>query len=170
MAYVTLGKRIAQRRSQLGISQEALAEAMEVTWNTVARWESDAVMPGAGMLQRLGEVLYVSPKWLMGMETGEPEIPGSNGFSQEEFSQGQLEQLEQILNARIDAQPEQKRKSLIARVSVVCAVICLLATIFTMARTQEKLDAYAKELDVLYKSYMELQNQLEGMQTELPVG
>jgi transcriptional regulator with XRE-family HTH domain len=51
--------RLAERRKVLGLTQEALAEALLVERTTVARWEAGANTPGLWARRRLADVLHV---------------------------------------------------------------------------------------------------------------
>lgn len=70
----TMAVRIRERRRALRLSQEALARALEVSKNTVARWEA-----GGGVEQQnliaLAELLGVSMEWLMRGESSEHTSP-----------------------------------------------------------------------------------------------
>jgi transcriptional regulator with XRE-family HTH domain len=53
----TVGTYIAERRKALGLSQDALAEALRVTRTLVSRWETGAQRPTADQLEDLARVL-----------------------------------------------------------------------------------------------------------------
>ena len=42
---MTLGQRIAQKRKELGLSQEGLGEQLGVSRQAIYKWESDASLP-----------------------------------------------------------------------------------------------------------------------------
>lgn len=62
---MTLGERIREARKRVGMSQELLAERMEVSRQAVAKWESDRSAPSAERLYRLAEVLGTTPQHLL---------------------------------------------------------------------------------------------------------
>lgn len=64
------GAVIARRRKVLGISQEALAEKMDVSRQAVAKWENGQAFPTAERLTRLCRVLEVTPEELLGLAEG----------------------------------------------------------------------------------------------------
>ena len=64
-----LGEKIWRLREEKGLSQEALAEKLEVSRQTVSNWENDKATPDAYKLRQLCEVLGVSADGLL--ETGE---------------------------------------------------------------------------------------------------
>lgn len=55
-----LGKQIKKYRSELGLSQETLAEKIYVSRQTVSNWENDKNYPDINSLLRLSEILQVS--------------------------------------------------------------------------------------------------------------
>ena len=66
-----IGQKIKERRKQLGLTQEELAELLGVTWSAVSKWEIGDRRPSDKLLQKLAKVLKVStsyfleekPKW-----------------------------------------------------------------------------------------------------------
>lgn len=56
-------------REKAGITQEELAEQMEVSRQTISRWETGATRPSADKLARLSQVLGVSADALLGVES-----------------------------------------------------------------------------------------------------
>ena len=64
------GAVIARRRKVLGLSQEALAEKMDVSRQAVAKWENGQAFPTAERLTRLCRVLEVTPEELLGLAEG----------------------------------------------------------------------------------------------------
>ena len=69
MTQVTLGQRIATQRKILGMSQETLAEKLEVSRQAVSKWESDGAIPEIDKLIALSKIFDVSIGWLLGVET-----------------------------------------------------------------------------------------------------
>ena len=71
---MALGERIREARKRVGMSQELLAERMEVSRQAVAKWESDRSAPSAERLFRLAEVLGTTTQFLLwgDTETADP--------------------------------------------------------------------------------------------------
>ena len=61
---MSLGNRIAKLRNDCGMSQYALAKAMEVSRQAVSKWETDKSMPNSMMLIRLADVLDTDVEYL----------------------------------------------------------------------------------------------------------
>lgn len=70
----TIGRRIAQRRKMLSLSQEALGEKMGVSRQAISKWEADASIPEVDRLIEMGKLFGVSVDWLLsGDESSLPE-------------------------------------------------------------------------------------------------
>ena len=65
----TLGKRIAQHRKRLKLTQEQLAESLGVTAQAVSKWENDQSCPDITMLPKLAQLFGVTVDSLLGNET-----------------------------------------------------------------------------------------------------
>lgn len=70
---MTLGKRIAQRRRQLGLTQEGLAQRLDVTNQAVSKWESDQCCPDITQLPKLADLFGITLDELFGREIPTPE-------------------------------------------------------------------------------------------------
>ena len=75
--YRQLGRRIAERRKALGITQVQLAETLGIAQQTMAHYEGGRVRFAAGLLPLLAETLNTSIEALIG-ETSGPK-PGKRG-------------------------------------------------------------------------------------------
>lgn len=63
-----LGERIKQARIQAGLTQEQLAELLNLSRGTVARYELGEIEPKLQNLAAIARVLQVSSDYLMGLE------------------------------------------------------------------------------------------------------
>ena len=66
----TIGKRISALRKARGMKQEELAERLDVSGQSVSKWENDQTCPDIGLLPRLARVFGVTTDYLL---TGEQE-------------------------------------------------------------------------------------------------
>ena len=98
---MTVGQRIAQRRRELGLSQEALGERLGVSRQAIYKWESDAALPEIEKLVNLSREFSVSIDWLLGVEDGARE-----GQGKEELTPEQLRMVEEIVGRYLDARPQ----------------------------------------------------------------
>ena len=71
---MTTGQRIAQKRKESGLSQEALGEEVGVSRQSIYKWESDAALPEIDKLVALSRRFGVTVGWLLGVEEA-PEAP-----------------------------------------------------------------------------------------------
>ena len=65
---MTLGQRIAQKRKEAALSQEALGDALGVSRQAIYKWESDASVPEIEKLIAMSRLFGVSVGWLLGVE------------------------------------------------------------------------------------------------------
>jgi len=73
---LSLGRRIAELRKAQGLTQEALAEALNITAQAVSKWENSQSCPDIMTLPRLAQLLDVSVDTLLTGETSvAPGIP-----------------------------------------------------------------------------------------------
>ena len=62
---MSLGNKLAQARRAKNLTQEQLAEQLEVTRQAVSRWESDAAYPETDKIVRMAQILEVSCDYLL---------------------------------------------------------------------------------------------------------
>ena len=61
---MTLGNRIRRLRTERKMSQELLAEHLEVSRQAVSKWETDTGCPDTQKLIKLAELFHVSVEYL----------------------------------------------------------------------------------------------------------
>lgn len=69
-----LGERIAQRRKELGMSQEDLALLMQTHQRQISRYETGQNDPTVRVLIAIAQALDTTPTWLLGLSDN-PERP-----------------------------------------------------------------------------------------------
>ena len=111
---MTLGERIAQKRKELGLSQEALGEKLGVSRQAIYKWESDATLPEVEKLMALSGLFGVSVGWLLGTEA--EETAGG------ELTETQLKIVEEIVGRYLPAESKRSRRWL----AVGAVALCLL--------------------------------------------
>ena len=94
---MTTGQKIAAKRKELELSQEALGEELGVSRQTVYKWESDSSLPEIDKLVALSRLFQMPVGWLLGVEEAGPK---------QDFSPEQLKLLEEILGRCRQAEPE----------------------------------------------------------------
>lgn len=65
----TIGKRIAENRKKLGLTQDQLAEKLGVTAQAVSKWENDQSCPDITTLPQLADIFGTSVDALLGRDT-----------------------------------------------------------------------------------------------------
>ena len=68
---MSLGSTILKHRKTLGITQESLAQQLEVTNQAVSKWESDQCCPDVMLLPRLADLFGISMDTLFEREVSE---------------------------------------------------------------------------------------------------
>ncbi len=62
---MNIGEKIAKARRDVNLTQDQLAESLEVTRQTVSKWESDLAYPEVPKIAKLAEILEVSCDYLL---------------------------------------------------------------------------------------------------------
>ena len=129
---MTTGQRIAQKRKESGLSQEALGEELGVSRQSIYKWESDAALPEIDKLVALSRRFGVTVGWLLGVEEA-PPAPDSR-----ELTDAQLKMVEEITERYIAAQtapkPRKKWPYVLAALAVLCAAYNIYDAIRTIGR------------------------------------
>lgn len=74
---MTLGERLARLRAQAGLSQDDLAERLDVSRQSVSKWENNVSVPDLDKLVKLGEVFGISLDELVKGEALPAAEPGA---------------------------------------------------------------------------------------------
>lgn len=104
---IYVGGRLKYRRTMLGISQEKLAEALNVTFQQIQKYEKGINRIGASRLYQLSEILNISVSFFFEGCTIEPmyilnEAIGSEyGASSANFSKELIKAITKIKNEQV---------------------------------------------------------------------
>ncbi len=136
---MTMGQRIAQKRKEQNLSQEALGEALGVSRQSISKWESDTSLPEIEKLVALSRLFEVSVGWLLGVEE---EQPKESGGSHDELTEEQLKLVEEIVGRYIAAQPKplSRRRKRVLKGAVIVAALCLTMGLFWLSGQLTKLE------------------------------
>lgn len=74
---MTFGEKLQKLRAQAGLSQDALAELLDVSRQAISKWERDEAMPEAEKIVRISRQFGVSTDYLLLEEQEDPETPGA---------------------------------------------------------------------------------------------
>ena len=107
---MTIGERIAQKRKEQNLSQEALGEALGVSRQSISKWESNNALPEIEKLIAMSRLFSVSVGWLLGVEEAPAEDVGETEDGGDELSEEQLRMIEELFR-RYQQQPGQQKLS-----------------------------------------------------------
>lgn len=62
---MTIGEKIAKSRRTMNLTQDQLAELLEVTRQTISKWESDLAFPETAKIAKLAGILNVTCDYLL---------------------------------------------------------------------------------------------------------
>lgn len=82
---LTLGRRIQALRKEQALTQDALAEQMNVTPQAVSKWENDLSCPDIMSLPQLAKVLHVTVDALLTGESAASDAPAAPAKKPEEL-------------------------------------------------------------------------------------
>lgn len=88
MEQTTMGKRIMTLRKEKGLTQEQLAERLNVSPQAVSKWENDVSCPDISIIPQLAEVLGISTDELLGVKPVEPHVVVVDGGKEKKGKEG----------------------------------------------------------------------------------
>ena len=118
---MTVGERIAQKRKERGLSQEALGEQLKVSRQAIYKWEADAALPEIEKLVALAKLFEVPVGWLLGVEE-KTEAPREEDG---ELTEAQLKMVEEIVGRYLAAQPQPKKPKKGWRILAAVVIVAL---------------------------------------------
>ena len=71
---MTLGQKLKEIRKRFGLSQESLAEIMNVSRQAITKWESDEGLPDVSNLQELSKVFNLTVDYLLDNDNSLPAL------------------------------------------------------------------------------------------------
>ena len=152
MDQTTIGQRIAARRKQLGISQEALGEKVGVSRQAISKWESDSAIPEIDKLISLSRLFGVTVGWLLGVE----EPP-----AQSDTQKQQILLAEEIAKR---CQPKSHPHTKWYLTGLICILLCLLLTSLFQA---QKISELGSRDNSLNSDLFELQSRIQTLNDRL---
>lgn len=154
---MTLGQRIAQKRRELGLSQEQLGQEMGVSRQAIYKWESDAAMPEIDKLIALSRRFGVSVGWLL----GEEEAPEAEAPDGEPLTEEQIRLIEKLVAAYQPPRSKKQRRAIWA--ACVTAGLLVLLVIVALSRLSDLSSHYSdldSQLDNIRRNYADFNLQL----------
>ena len=156
---MTIGQRIAQKRKELGLSQEALGEELNVSRQSVYKWESDNALPEIDKLITMSKRFGVTIGWLLGVE--EPiQAEDAEAFQgpapeagEAELTEVQLKMVEEIVDRYLAArQPPRKKRwpwaaGAAAGLALLLALVSLRGDLRSMRSDYSNLQTSIQSID-----------------------
>lgn len=153
---MTIGSRIARKRKEQGLSQEALGEQLGVSRQAIYKWESDAALPEIEKLIALSRLFGVSVGWLLGVEetaeTADTVRPDTAEHG--DLTETQLKMVEEIVARYLAAQPQPKKRRVWP---FVLAGFALLIAVFSLI----------SRLDEINQQYHRVQMTVSNVQSSV---
>lgn len=152
---MTIGQRIAQKRRELSLSQEALGAELGVSRQAIYKWESDAAMPEIDKLITLSRRFGVSVGWLLGVEESETPPSGEDSADPGALTEEQLKLVEEIVGRYTAALPKplSRRRRCLLKLSVAVAAVCLVGALWSLQTRLERME----------QQYSSLQTSVSGV-------
>ena len=144
---MTLGHRIQRKRKEKGLSQEKLGEQLNVSRQTVYKWENDQTIPELNNLIAMAELFDVRVGWLICEESGN------------EDSTNQI--LEQIVeNTQLHSQQQQKKRNWKNTCALIIAGCALIAMMIRISSLESRYDQLQNQL---YQQNTIMHNQISSI-------
>ena len=148
---MTLGQRIQKKRKEKGLSQEKLGEQLNVSRQTVYKWENDQTIPELFNLIAMAEILDVRAGWLINEEESESDLQMHQ----------LLKQMEETGRAR-SLQEKQNRKKRKIRIAAL-ALIMTGITITLLTKINRLENSYQQLQNTLHTQNTVMQNQISSI-------
>lgn len=147
---MSIGQRIAGRRKELGLSQEALGDQMGVSRQAIYKWEADAALPEIDKLVALSRLFGVSVGWLLGVEEEEK----AEKVEADTMNQEQLDMVAEIVKRYIESQPKPKPRRKWPWVIAACVLAVVFIQLFS-------------RMDQLSNQYTNLHNSVSNISSSV---
>ena len=148
---MTLGQRIQKKRKEKGLSQEKLGEQLNVSRQTVYKWENDQTIPELFNLIAMAEILDVRAGWLINEEESESDLQMHQ----------LLKQMEETGRARSLQEKQNKKKRKIRIAALTLIVTGITITLLTKINRLE--NSYQQLLNTLHTQNTVMQNQISSI-------
>ena len=156
---MTTGQRIAQKRKELGLSQEALGEKLGVSRQSIYKWESDSALPEIEKLVALSRLFGISVGALLGVEEETAQPSG-------ELTEAQLKMVEEIA-ARCGKAPLRRRWLLPLGAAVLTALLLTSALVSLTRRLDGMEERYAALQSSIYSVSGTVNSQMDAVTAQV---
>ena len=94
---MTLGQKLKEIRKRFGLSQEQLAEIMNVSRQAITKWENDLGLPDVSNLQELSKVFGITVDYLLNDENQLPALSMKKELDKNKYK-NKLTMYNEVLN------------------------------------------------------------------------
>ena len=122
----SIGETIASLRKQKGMTQNELAEKMNVTDKAVSKWERDLSCPDINTISKLADILDVSVEELLKAKKKEDSNTKMKDFINLIFKAVALSMGIAVVVLNILNQIDIKSSIIMLGIGIACIAICLL--------------------------------------------
>ena len=119
---MVLGEKIALLRKQKGWSQEDLAERLDISRQSVSKWESGTSVPDLDKIIKVSELFQVSTDFLLKDETDIPASPSNDPLAEETTRCVTMEEA----NAYMDLAKKLSGRMALAVSLLIVSPVCLI--------------------------------------------
>lgn len=119
-----LADKIILLRKKVGWSQEQLAEQLDISRQSVSKWESGASIPDLDKIIKLSKLFGVSTDYLLKDELEEAEIVGTRDDAAEEGVRSiSAEEADNYMNLSKEAAPKMALATALCVLSPICLIV-----------------------------------------------
>lgn len=84
---MTLGQKLKEIRKKFGLSQEQLAEIMNVSRQAITKWENDGGIPDISNLQELSKVFDITVDYLLNDDNQLPVLSMTKELDKDKYNE-----------------------------------------------------------------------------------
>ena len=148
---MNLAERIYTLRTERGLSQLELAEALDVSRQSISKWETGAAVPELDKLLAMSRFFGLTVGALLGVEEGTESAPDGEADNGELTPQ-QIKMVQEIVDRYLAALPENapRKPKRWVKVLAVAAAIGLVLGVRSMRTMSRQIDSLSNQTGNLY--------------------
>ena len=148
---MNLAERIYTLRTERGLSQLELAEALDVSRQSISKWETGAAVPELDKLLAMSRFFGLTVGALLGVEEGTESAPDGEADNGELTPQ-QIKMVQEIVDRYLAALPENapRKPKRWVKVLAVAAAIALVLGVRSMRTMSRQIDSLSNQTGNLY--------------------
>ena len=151
---IPLAEKIQQLRKQIGLSQEELAEKLNVSRQAVSKWESGACVPEVEKLIELSRLFGVSLDELLQLKSGEEGTEEDERWP-DEFSEKQINAINDVVAYHVGEKDKKKKRKYFYLAGGAAAFFLICCVVL------------ATRVTALNRQLGEIKNQMSGIESRI---